>query len=356
MVTLPYHEDRMHDGNAQGWRETIDRHHAAVIDELGASVAAEVEAAVEAEVTRAVLQQRQFAESELARVVTEERAKAADDARRKLSESLNQTLRRIRQATSEHETLQLVLEDSTSSAERAVVVLIENNQVRIAAWRTVALTEEDQDNGAIELTEAAALKSCVETRDRLVVIASPVEVSPLLARALSNAESDRIYLFPVTARQTVVAVLLASGEVTPAPIELLCEAAGMKVESLEAAVIPERPAPPQEDLVQIAGAGKAAKRENLGAEEQAAHLRAQRMAKVRVAQMRISESEALRRGVHLHDIYGELRISIDTARADYRETYMSSPGMVDYLHLEIVRSLAREDTRLLGQRYPGPIS
>jgi hypothetical protein len=363
----------MHYGNAAGWRETIDRHHAAMLEELGTQVAAEAAAGVEhavsgereragAEMARAVAEERERSEREMAQAITEERTSSADTARRKLSESLNQTLRRIRQTTAEHETLQLVLEDTTSFAERAVVVLIENSQMRIAAWRGATLTEEDQDSGAIDLAEGAALKSCVETRDRLVTIASPLQVSPMFARALSNTESDRIYLFPITARQTVVAVLLAAGEVTPAPIELLCEAAGMKLESLDAAVVPEEtsaPSTPREDLVQIAGvatAGKVAKWEGLGAEDQAAHLRAQRMAKVRVAQMRISESEALRRGMQSHDIYGALRISIDTARADYRETHMAMPGMVDYLHLEIVRSLAREDTGLLGQGYPGPIS
>jgi len=30
--------------------------------------------------------------------------------------------------------------------------------------------------------------------------------------------------------------------------------------------------------------------------------------------------------------------------------------MVDYLHLEIIRSLARENSRLLGGNYPGPIA
>jgi hypothetical protein len=29
--------------------------------------------------------------------------------------------------------------------------------------------------------------------------------------------------------------------------------------------------------------------------------------------------------------------------------------MVDYLHLELVRSLARDNSQLMGQNYPGPI-
>ena len=33
----------------------------------------------------------------------------------------------------------------------------------------------------------------------------------------------------------------------------------------------------------------------------------------------------------------------------------SSPTMVDYLHLELVRSLANDDAILLGPNYPGPL-
>ena len=32
-----------------------------------------------------------------------------------------------------------------------------------------------------------------------------------------------------------------------------------------------------------------------------------------------------------------------------------SPTMVDYLHLELVRSFADDDARMLGPDYPGPL-
>ena len=133
----------------------------------------------------------------------------------------------------------MLLEDSP--ADRAVVLLIENNQARVAAWRNVQLREEDEDR-PVDLADAAALASCVETRDPVVALTSPAEISSILSLALSSTIATepsgpplKAYLFPVTVRQTTVAVMLASGDVTPAPIELLCEAVGMKLESLEIA-------------------------------------------------------------------------------------------------------------------------
>lgn len=349
----------MQDGSASAWREIIDRHHTALADELTVKVDAEIDSSVAAAVKAAVSEERERSDAEIARAVLEERTRVSDETRRRLSESLNQTLRRIRQTTAEHETLQLLLEDSASCAERAVVVLIENNQAQIGAWRGAALRGEEEDASPIDLAEASAIALCVESKDPVVALAAPAEVSALLARGLSRSADEKVYLFPVTARQYTVAVMLATGAVTPAPIELLCEAAGMKLESLEVPAT-AKPVAAAEPLVQIASVENTARPvdtwKNLTPEEQALHLRAQRTAKVRVAQIRISESEALRRGVQACDIYGALRPSIEAARAEFQQAYMSqTPTMVDYLHLEITRSLAHEDSRLLGQDYPGPI-
>ena len=331
----------MHEHSAAGWRQTIDRHQAALAGELTSQLDAEVSLAV-----------------------AKERTRASDEARRRLAESLNQTLRRIRQTTAEHETLQLLLEESALWAEPMVVLLIENHHARIASWRGAALRGDEEEAAGIDLGEAAAIASCVESRDPVVALASPAEISPVLAAALDPTGKGKIYLFPITARQNTVALMMAGGDVTPAPLELLCEAAGMKLESFGADVAaPE--AAPTAALVQIAsGSNGSAQLEDpavawakLTAEDQALHLRAQRTARVRVAQMRISESEALRRGAQSGDVYGALRPSIDAARAEYRQSYMSQAStMVDYLHLEIVRSLAHQDDRILGPDYPGPIS
>ena len=153
--------------------------------------------------------------------------------------------------------------------------------------------------------------------------------------------------------------MLAAGDVTPAPIELLCEAVGMKLESLDVAVAPAAPAP----LVNIAVAPAkptedATTWSKLTPDEQALHLRAQRFARVRTAQIRISESDDLRKGTQQADIYSALRRSIDAARHDYERSFMSqSPTMVDYLHLELVHQPgAWKTASSLGlPNYPGPL-
>jgi hypothetical protein len=366
----------MHEGGTPDWRQTIDRHHAMLLKDLASQLNAEVESSV----ARALAGERTRAAGDMARASAEAEklraeaivnsaARASDEARRRLSESLNQTLRRMRQTSSEHETLQLLLEDSSAFAAAAVVLAIESNQARVAAWRGVALREGEEDASPFEIGDAAAIASCVESRDPVVALADPGEISAILASALKGIGAGKVYLFPVTVRQSTVAVVIAAGEVTPAPLELLCEAAGMRLESpdvtgqTKTAPLAKAPAIP---LVQIAGtangtsAGTAdvpASWAKLTPEQQALHLRAQRTARVRVAQMRIGESEALRRGIQSGSIYGALRTSIDAARDEFQRAYVSgSPTMVDYLHLEMMRSLAHGDTNLLGRDYPGPIT
>jgi len=51
-----------------------------------------------------------------------------------------------------------------------------------------------------------------------------------------------------------------------------------------------------------------------------------------------------------------LRNEIDAARSEfYHNFFETCPSMVDYLHLELVRTLAQEDAGALGRNYPGPV-
>jgi hypothetical protein len=141
-------------------------------------------------------------------------------------------------------------------------------------------------------------------------------------------------------------------------VEALCEVAGMKLEAL---------APPRPPLVEIkpaigAGAKPAGRSsashswDELTPEDQKLHLQAQRFARVRVAEIRVHNEEALKRGRAASNIYGELCSRIDVARLQFLHEFLAkSPTMVDYLHIELLRSLAGDDDRLLGEKYPGPM-
>jgi hypothetical protein len=94
----------------------------------------------------------------------------------------------------------------------------------------------------------------------------------------------------------------------------------------------------------------------LSKQEQELHLEAQRQARVRVAEMRLYKSAAVKQGRVDRNLYASLREEIDTGRADFRARFLDlTPTMVDYLHLELTRTLANDDETLLGPEYPGPM-
>ena len=96
--------------------------------------------------------------------------------------------------------------------------------------------------------------------------------------------------------------------------------------------------------------------DNLSAAEKRIHLRARRFARVRVARWRRGDGTMVRAGRARGDLYGELKAQIDEARDGFHKEFIAGcPSMLDYLHLEMVHTLAHDDAELLGKDYPGPL-
>jgi hypothetical protein len=56
------------------------------------------------------------------------------------------------------------------------------------------------------------------------------------------------------------------------------------------------------------------------------------------------------------NLYGMLKEEIDSGREAFRREFIETcPSMVDYLHLELQRTLAKDDALALGPDYPGPL-
>jgi hypothetical protein len=334
----------MQEGGSLTWREVVDKYHSGLIDELSLRFDSDLRDAVSHAVSQAVAAERTEAVAAL--------KQACEEARRSQVESLNQVLRRLR-TTGQEQLLHLVAEGCAPFAGRLVVLVFENNQARSAAIlgiEGVGGTEAaDSDNGSLsfDTSAAPAIVSAIDSRDPVVALASDAEISPLLAKALGSAPGDKAYLFPIVARHIVMAMVAASGVSASAPIELLCEAAGMQLETFS----PPASSKPDEPARQTPRSW-----DDLNSEDQKLHLQAQRMARLRVAEMRLYRDNEVRSGVATGDIYGALKGEIDAARDQFRQTFLSkSPTMVDYLHLELLRSLAHDDDRLLGSHYPGPM-
>jgi hypothetical protein len=85
-------------------------------------------------------------------------------------------------------------------------------------------------------------------------------------------------------------------------------------------------------------------------------LRAQRFARVRVAEIQLYHAAAVKNGRVARGVYAALKVQMDAAREAYREMFLTPPnGTADYLHAEFVRTLANDDAALLGPEYPGPL-
>lgn len=85
------------------------------------------------------------------------------------------------------------------------------------------------------------------------------------------------------------------------------------------------------------------------------HAKAQRFARVRVAEMRLYQAQAVRNGRQQGQLYVALRGEMERGRAQFKHEFMHVPSMIDYFHLEVVRTLTNDDPSLLGAEYPGPL-
>jgi hypothetical protein len=157
-------------------------------------------------------------------------------------------------------------------------------------------------------------------------------------------------------RERVPALIYAWGSVQGPAIELL----GQVAAAVWSAIPEPTPAPERVSILpapsSAAAHAPATSWDSLPAEEQQIHLRAQRFARVQVAEMRLFEADAVQNGRAQRSLYEALRKSIDAARETFRTTFFASCAtMVDYLDLELTRTLAHDDPDLLGKTYPGPL-
>jgi hypothetical protein len=76
-----------------------------------------------------------------------------------------------------------------------------------------------------------------------------------------------------------------------------------------------------------------------------------------VAEIQLYQASQVKRGRAARDLYGALRPHIDAARGAFRDRFLLPwNGVPDYLHQELVKTLAKEDAVLLGPSYPGPLA
>jgi hypothetical protein len=301
---------------------------------------------------------RQFLEDRLSSLPMEADTlfiESRERARREFADLLNQAVRRLRMAPDAEELRGTLLDAAAQFSTGAALFRIAGDiampdgilGVPEAAAEAFATLQ-------IPLTNAAALASAIESRDPVTALTAPGEVSAELIQVLDHPATGRVFLYPVVVRGRVPALIYAWGSVQGSAVELL----GQVAAAVWSAIPEPTPAPGLVGILPAlaAAAPPATGWDSLPAEEQQIHLRAQRFARVQVAEMRLFEADAVQNGRAQRSLYEALRKSIDAARATFRTTFFASCAtMVDYLDLELTRTLAHDDPDLLGKTYPGPL-
>ncbi len=336
------HVDRVQRELARGWAEDISR----VLEERFEEIARFLEEAVERLAAERVAAGWQAAA-----------ARGGQEANRRLTERLNQAGRRLRQAGDIQEWTRVLLEVSRDFSPLTLLFRFTGDTVRLERAAGDGLPEQLAELSSIELATAPAFRTLLECRDMVIALASPEEISPSLASRLPPS-GGRVALVPITLRGRVVAALFAAAE-EASDLNALELVAGLASAALETR--PPAPDGTPGGFVLISGLSRPGSLplppwSSLSKEDQEFHLKAQRFARVCVAELRLYESEAVKQGRAARDLYARLKEKIDAGREAYRRQFMDvCPSMVDYLHLELVRILANDDETLLGTDYPGPL-
>lgn len=328
------HAEQVREVLEKGWQQNL----AKVFDERLRALAEKLE---EESQKRLSLKQAEVRAMALA-----EEERKRNETRREFAAELHQLARRIAQATDVEEWATALLDGLSALAETAAVFRVADGKLRSVAMRPAGPEIE------LAIREAPAFAGVEETLDTVVVAVTPRELSEGVCFALGLTGPGRAYLAPLirTGDRKLSGVVLAAPSRPGFDLtlfELICALAG-----------PVRTAPPQaaQMVAGILPATPAMAPVKERVENEELLLRARRFARVKVAELRLYQSQAVIDGRAAKKLYSGLKAEIDLARQQYQEEFPASAGTPDYLHEELVRTLANNDATLLGVDYPGALA
>ena len=272
-------------------------------------------------------------------------ARARLEVARGITQVLSDAFTRMRRFESDRHWCDALLDAAGSMSRRSAFFSIRESKL---CWQGVRGFSGMLHAPATEvhLKSAPAFDRVAETGTAAQAARSAADLSGPVVEVFGEEPSSRVLLTPVSAEERVLGILYAEDPVDPSAMQAIAAFAGLVLERHLRVIEPAR---------NSAGTVRAAVVVEPGAErsEDPAAARAKRFARVQVARMMLDSEEAVVRGRMSADLYGALRRQIDGVRAAYRAQFN---GSRDYLHEEMLRTLARDNPALLGAEYPGPLS
>lgn len=281
-------------------------------------------------------------------------------ARSQTSNLLNQIARRLKQYESEEDWANAVLDGAAHFAPEVGLFSVEAGALCVKGTRGIEIAAGTQ----FVASDGAAFAGAIQSKDTVVALQTPGEVT---SRLSSDVKGQLAQVIPILNGDRVAALLFAASPdqvVDLNALELIVNIASSvlrqsRPDQVQISITPPaQPTPTKKET----GAKPVSARSlvsslpswaSLSQEERTFHIRAQRFARVKIAEMQLYKPESCRAGREQGNLYLYLKSEVETARSGFRDQFMKTKSMVDYLHLELVSTLADNDERKLGAEYPG---
>lgn len=280
-------------------------------------------------------------------------SRSAQAARSQITHQLNQTFRRLHAYEGEAAWIAAILDGVCQFSDETAVFSLNDGVLRLRSQRNLDLPPDF----SLPASAAGAFAGAIESKDPVIALRTAAEVSEALS---SPEEGARAHIVPVLNGSRVAAIVFAaSRDYTDVnALELIAGMASAVLErqantSLHAQIAKPAAAPANGTAAPVRQILPAWA--DLSAQHRTMHIQAQRFSRVKVAEMQLARPEVLRAAREQGNLYLLLKNEIDTARQAYATLFMTIPSMVDYLHLELVRSAAEGDESKLGADYPGQL-
>jgi hypothetical protein len=301
--------------------------------------------------------------SQLEAAVRPRMARARLEVARGITLVLNECFTRMRRFESDRSWCEAMLDAAGALCRRCAFFSVRGENLCLQSARSLD-PHAHFPPSEVPYATAPAFHRVITSGKTHSVVRSAAELSLPIAAMFGSDTEARALLVPVSTADRVPGIIYAEDAVDASAIEVVAALAGSVLEKHLRLFEPIRSAGGRVRSVAVAGMDRPlpppqrAGDQELTASappqpEDPAQIAAERFARVEVARLLLTHTPAISEGRRHRNLYSAMQAQIDAARARYRKRF---DGVPDYLHAEIVRTLALNDAALLGRDYPGPIS
>jgi len=317
--------------------------------------------------------------------------------------NLVQAVASIHAGTTQKEILRALLEAGSAYGSRIALFVVKAGAA--SGWQSRGLGGEDAvKDFPLDLTTGPAAHAY---QNRVVAPANIAEMDPRFVKQFGGPENEQIMVLPLVLKDKVAAVLYADGGaegVLDGPsleVLVLATSAWLEVTSLRkqmnkeiadaatsmaapvaapmhsvssfsdpfAAHTPKHIAPiaapepePAAEVVEVAAHAASASAAasapaadpfaGMSAEDADTHRKAQRFARLLVDEIKLYNQAKVAEGRRNKDLYDRLKEDIEKSRSTFQKRYGNTAASSgDYFQREVLRSLAEDDTSVMGANF-----